>query len=106
MPADVTISSQSTEYVQVPIQATIAGLPANPSGDAVALSFVPAGVNAPGTFNPGSWDVTAQGIFLAQCLVGPGAGGVVLAPGTYQVWVRVTDNPEVPIKPAGTLTIT
>jgi hypothetical protein len=106
MPADITISALSTEYVQVPVQAMVAGSPYNPTADVVQFSFVPSGSAAPGSWNTGSWDTTVNDIYLAQCLVGPGSSGVVLAQGTYAVWVKITDSPEVPVKPAGTLAIT
>lgn len=107
MQADTTVSSLSTEYVQVPIQAVVNGAPYDPTGDPVFMAFVPVGIsNYPVSWFGGSWSTTVQGNFLAQCLVGPGAGGVVLAPGFYTVWVKITDSPEVPVKPVGTVQIT
>lgn len=107
MPADVSISSLSTEYLQVPVQAQVNGLPFNPTSDVVQMAFVPIGsVNYPVTWFTGSWSTTAQGNYLAQCLIGPANGGVVLTPGTYKIWVKITDSPEVPVESSGTLTIT
>jgi hypothetical protein len=99
--------ASSTMYVQVPVQATVAGVPYNPTADAVAMAFMP-GSSQPssGSWNTGSWSTTAQGNYLAQVLVGPANSGVVLAPGTYAVYVRITDSPEVPVLPAGNLQIT
>jgi hypothetical protein len=105
VPADLTIASASTEFVNVPVQATVAGEPYNPTSDVVAMAFV-AGSAQPATFYTGSWVTTVQGSYVARCLVGPANSGVVLAPGTYVVWVKITDDPEVPIKPAGTLQVT
>jgi hypothetical protein len=53
----------------------------------------------------GSWD-TAPGGYLAQCLVGPGSGGKVLALGTYQIWLKIFDAPEIPVRQVGLLAIT
>lgn len=107
MPADVIISSLSTEYVQVPVQAIVNGAPYNPTSDTVQMAFVPvSSSNYPVSWFTGSWSTTVQGNFLAQCLVGPLNGGVILAPGTYTVWVKIIDSPEVPAKPAGTLQVT
>lgn len=50
---------------------------------------------------PGS--VTARGAD-ARILVGPG-GAVVLPDGTYQAWVRVTAPVELPVLPAGLVTV-
>lgn len=103
MPADMIIASSSTEYVNVPILATIAGTPYNPTADAVQMAFV-TGPSQPTVFFAGDWVTTVQGTFIAQCLIGP-AGPNVLAPGLYTVWIKITDSPEVPVKPAGTLQI-
>jgi hypothetical protein len=43
-------------------------------------------------------------VYIAQCLVGPD-GGVTLATGTYTIWVKVTDNPQVPVEPVDLLQI-
>jgi hypothetical protein len=104
MPADMIIASSSTEYVNVPVSATMAGTPYNPTGDLVYMAFV-AGSAQPSTFYEGNWVTTVQGTYIARCLVGPANSGTVLAPGLYVVWVKITDSPEVPIRQAGTLQI-
>lgn len=91
--------------VQVPITARLNGSPNyDPTGDAVQLAFI-AGTAKPtdADWRPGTWGIDPGPTYLAQCLVGPNA--VVLAPGTYQVWVKVTDNPEQPVLMAGQLVI-
>jgi hypothetical protein len=105
MSTDVTISQLSTQYIQVPVSATIGGVPYNPSGDVVQLAFQTGQSQPSGDWHTGSWVVTAQGGYLAQCLVGPSNGGVVLAPGLYQIWVMITDSPEIPVIAAGSLTV-
>ena len=106
----ITISSLSTEYIQVPVEATVAGNAYNPTSDVVQFAFkLPdAGNPTSGDWHNGSWDTTATGGYLAQCLVGPGVGGVVLAassPAAYTIWVKITDSPEVPVHNAGLLKI-
>ena len=106
MPADVTMSALSTQFIQVPVQATIGGLPYDPSSDAVAMAFMTGGLRpSTGDWHAGSWSATAQGIHLAQCLVGPKNGGTALAAATYQVWLMITDSPEVPVIAAGSLQV-
>lgn len=104
------IAAQSTEYVQVLVQNT-EGI--NPTSDAVFFAYLQSGSSntsgvtspTPATpIYPGSW-TTVNGQYIALGLVGPVNGGTVLAPGQYTVWVKITDNPEVPFKPAGGLTI-
>jgi hypothetical protein len=105
MLADMTIAAVSTEYVNVPVQVTVNGEPYDPTGDVVQFAFVP-GSAQPVTWYSGSWVTTVQGGYIAQCLVGPENSGVVLAPGAYTVWIMITDDPEVPVLPAGNLAVT
>lgn len=95
----------STAYVQTSVQASVGGTPYDPTSDSVAFAFVPPGTRpVSDDWQAGSWDTNPAGTPLAQCLVGP-ADGVELARGLYGVWLRITDNPEVPIAPVGTLQI-
>jgi hypothetical protein len=103
--ADVNMSSLSTEYLQVPVSIIASGTTVNPTSDVVQFAFMKAGKPGSSDWHIGSWD-TAPGGYLAQCLVGPGAGGTVLALGTYQIWLKIVDNPEVPVRPVGLLAIT
>jgi hypothetical protein len=102
--ADLTLPSLTTEYVQVAVQAQMNGEPYDPTGDTVQFAFVP-GSGYPVMWYAGSWTTNVQGNFLAQCLVGP-TGTVQLVPSTYTVWCEITDNPEVPVRPVGSLQIT
>ena len=98
--ADLSISAESKQYVRVPI-ADVAG--ANPTGDTVEMAFPLIG-QEPVTFYLGSWQ-TISGVFYARCLVGPSSSGPVLTVGYYDVYVRITDDPEVPVLYAGTLEV-
>lgn len=105
----VEISSLSLEYVYVPVAARAAGAAVNPTSDAVALAFV-VGATSPvsGDWKTATWDTdatTTPATYRVRCLVGP-AGAVTLVPGMYQVWVKVTDSPEIPVKLAGPLKVT
>lgn len=100
---DLSQSSLSLQYVNVLITA-VGG---NPSEDTVQMAFTRTGNPGSGDWNDASWAdqgnlPTTQAI--AQCLVGP-AGTVTLPVGTYKIWVRLLDSPEVPVLPAGTLAI-
>jgi hypothetical protein len=98
-----TISAASTEYVKVAVFATKNGQVVNPTSDTVQMAFT----NAPpqtGDWKAASWETAAPSYF-ARCLVGP-SGVIQLAPGTYDVWVKVTDIPEIPVKNAGRLDVT
>lgn len=106
--ASIAKSRLDTSFVQVPVQAIVDGKSYDPTADVVKLAFM-AGWALPGSgdWHAGQWSTSAAaGIYLAQCLVGPGTGGLNLAAGTYTVWVQITDNPEVPVINAGTLAVT
>lgn len=99
----------STAYVQVPVTAWgTAGGAYNPTGDAVAFAFTLANypVTEPSAWVTGSWVTFPGPAYWAQCLVGPQNGGTALSIGTYQVWVKVTDSPEVPVMQPTLLKIT
>jgi hypothetical protein len=105
----ISLSVLSTEFVQVPVSATVNGSSGyNPTADLVQMAFVATGNPAVSDWKTGSWQtVTSSGgpVFLAQCLVGP-SGAAELAAGTYNIWLKVTDNPEVPVRQVGLLQIT
>jgi hypothetical protein len=102
--AGITISSLSTVYVQVPVVATIDGVLYNPTADQVQMAFTLNGAN-PVTWNTASWTSgPGTGSYLAECLVGP-SGTVTLATGTWSLWLKITDNPEIPVIDAGLLVI-
>ncbi len=95
----LTQSSLSTQYVQVLVQVTAAA-PYDPSRDTVAWAFTNAQAfpaQQPDTWYPGSWDIWPGPLYYAQILIGPANGGVVLSTGTWQAWVKVTDQPEIPV---------
>lgn len=103
------MSRLATLYYLVPVSATIAGAAYNPTSDTVQFAFMPQAtqVPAPGDWVAGSWEAVAGSLlypYSARCLVGP-AGTVALAAGRYVVYVKITDNPEIPVLVAGYLEI-
>lgn len=97
--ADLQITAASKQYVRVPVR-DLTG--ADPTVDAVAMAFPEPGTE-PTTFYTGSW-VTIRGAYNALCLVGTG-GAVALTPGFYDVYVKITDNPEVPVLRSGLMEV-
>jgi hypothetical protein len=107
--SQIVISHLSTEYVLVPISATKEGVPYNPTGDTVLFAFMPNAVQQPVTLDwqAASWDTDTTNIiypYSAKCLVGP-TGVINLIPGTYVIFVKVEDNPEIPVLTAGQLVV-
>lgn len=64
----------------------------------------PAAPAQPVTWYPASWLAGGTGKgFVAQGLVGPGAGTTVLVPGqSYDVWGKILGSPEQPVVFVGT----
>lgn len=101
-------SQASKEYIEVPVISRT-----DPTGDVVQMAF-PTDDN-PTTWYNGSWDpagavdkMPGQGsVYLARCLVGPGGGVVTLTAqaAPYNVYVKITDAPEVPVLKAGQVLI-
>lgn len=101
----VVISDLSTVYIKSRIIATVNGVTYNPTADLVEVAFKAPGVDPTGPdWHAATWE-TAGTSYYARLLVGP-VGGLVLAVGTYRMWIRITDSPEVPVLEApGTVRI-
>jgi hypothetical protein len=98
--ARVKIAALSLQYVPVNVAANLNGSIYNPTGDGVQMAFKPLG-QQPGNadWQTALWVTAGSGelvTYQAVCLVGP-SGTIQLTPGTYGVWVKVTDNPEIPV---------
>lgn len=94
------MSVLAKEYVSAEVTLRDQGLPVNPTADVVEMAF-PVSEVAPvgGDWKTSTWETDATSNpprYLARCLVGPG-GTVTLAANLYDVWVRVTHSPEVPV---------
>ncbi len=103
-----SLSSLSLEYVRLPVSAKDSGAMVNPTGDAVAMAFMASGSPAGGDWKTASWETdatTTPPTYYARCLVGPSPGNP-LAPGTYMIWLRITDAPEIPARPVAPLIVT
>lgn len=109
MPQRPKLLAISLEYVLVRMD-----IPrdVDPSQDQVKMAFMaydetkpPLYSNAPAgsDWKTASWSNDGDS-WAIQCEVGP-AGATTLAPGEYVVYVKVVDNPEVPAKRSGRLTV-
>ena len=102
------MSVLSAEYVLCPVQAIEAGVAYDPTGDVVQFAFQPVGTSPSAEdWYDGSWQSgSLNNLYTAQILVGPVSAGIGLSAGLYAVWLKITDNPEVPVRQVGALTIT
>ena len=110
----ITLSqlATSTEYIQLQVVTTqLDGTTYNPTSDPVYVAFLP--ITSPasspdpssGEYNTAFWTTDTSGNYWAGILVGPLNGGINLAAGSYQVCLKVTDSPAVPVKQAAYLVI-
>lgn len=100
-------STLSLEYVRVTVRASLAGVAKDPTPDVVGFALTAPGAN-PVTFTSGGWetyDATAK-TAVARILVGPSGTLAAPAVGTWDVWVKVTDSPEIPVIKAGSVVYT
>ena len=98
----ISISHLSLQYVAVPVKATaLSGASKNPTADPVFMAFMPQATQVPqnADWQAAIWATRSSDIlnpYAAACLVGPG-GTITLAIGTYIIYVKITDSPEVPV---------
>jgi hypothetical protein len=101
----VEISSASTQNIYVEVTAQIGDVIIVPTSDPVYMAFCANRVTpVPSNWNTASW-TTSGTSYYATCLVGSQNGGVNLATGTYVVWIKISDSPEIPVLSAGYLNI-
>ena len=87
----------------------------NPTADPVYVAFALV-TSPPATFVPSaatwytaSWSVQAGNpdpVYWVNILPGPLNGGVALAAGSYIAYVKITDDPAVPVLPAAYVVLT
>lgn len=96
------IAETSTEYVHVPVKATIAGTSITP-GAPPKLAFL----DRQNTSNPdsGDWITGEWSGGNARLLVGPNGGTTTLAIGTYRLWITFAAGLETPVYRVGTVTV-
>lgn|GEM_PF-1699542 len=102
-------SHLALKYVFIPVSATRLGVPYNPTADTVQFAFMPTATQVPQPTDLvlGTWDVYANDVlypYHAKCLVGPG-GMITLGIGTYIIYLKITDSPEIPFDIVGQLQI-
>lgn len=112
-------SALSTEFTVIPVEVVIPQLAsADVEADQVQFNFANGGLPphlTPGDspnlpqwsgWLDGQWVDLSTGGLVAVILTGPGEGAAVdLARGKWAIWLKVIDNPSVPVAPVDTLTI-
>ena len=97
------IVTGSKEYIRVSVCATKSGVAYDPTSDAVNFAFTDAeDADHPGalsTWYAGDWE-TVAGVHYAQLLVN-NTNGWAPTHGDYAAFIKITDNPETPVKYVG-----
>lgn len=99
----IKISQTSTQYLGIPVKAlTLNGISYNPIADAVYMAFLPQATQTPTNtdWKIASWSAVPGNIlypYAAYCLIGP-VGTVTLTVGNYVIYLKITDNPEIPVQ--------
>lgn len=101
----------SREYVRVPVSATFEGRALDPVDAMATVQFAVAALGVDpveGDWRDGDWEVVAEGTelesYLARILIGSG-GGVPVAKGLYDLWLRIANAPERPARKVGQLEV-
>lgn len=97
-----TIRRQSLEYLPVKVDAFKLGAPYDPTADPVQIAL-PVINTDPTTYKDATWQTVGTD-HIAEILVGPG-GDFDLNKGDYDIIVKITDSPELPVLRAGRLSI-
>jgi hypothetical protein len=99
------VSHLSLEYVKIPVAAVINGVAYDPHADVIKVAFTARGVDpVVGDWIAGSWESDGAGGWQARVLVGP-SGDTQLAAGIWDVWLKVIDSPEVPVRKVGVVEV-
>ncbi len=112
-------SALSLEFFLIPVEVVVPEV-ANPdlTADEVQFNFVVGGLPTTNRSQPsedpnlpqstgwisGTWVTTATGQVYAAINVGPG-GDAALPRGKFAAWIRVVDNPTVPVAPVDSITV-
>ena len=105
------MSHLSTVDYLVPVNATQGGTAYNPSADIIQFAFMPTPTQVPGSGDwvTGGWDANPASIlypYNAKILVGAGASGkAVLGIGDYEVYLEITDSPQIPVQVVGQIQV-
>lgn len=100
------INPLSTEFIRVPVAATENGAAIDVSLQDVEMAVIPTATQpVSGDWKSAEWETdssAAPSTYHARMLVGPASSNITLTAGQiYDVFVRVTDNPEIPVRNAG-----
>ncbi|HUW15634.1 MAG TPA: hypothetical protein VMW94_01035 [Actinomycetes bacterium] len=100
------INSQSLEYIKVPVTAKKGGVAYDPTGDTVEMTFSQSEtLPATPTWYAASWE-DGSNQDMVRCLIGPTGEVELTASHTpWYVFIKITDNPEIPVLEAGPIEV-
>lgn len=86
------LSSLTKEYLVVEVECSI-----NPTSDTVQFAFTTGDNPIITDWISGSWEAGTTSPYTCKVLIGAGSSKVLTA-GSYYVWVKITDSPEIPVR--------
>lgn len=100
--ATTTMYDLTREYYRVPVTLTVAGVAINPTTFTVEFAILlPDARPTTSSWVPGTWE-TVGNTYRAAILVGDSGATVQITAGQlYNVWLRLTDFPERPVRMVG-----
>lgn len=93
----VTRSYLTREYLRYQVTAKVLGRPVDPTSDLLQFAFTARG-GTPVNWVLGAWETDTAGKHWATCLVGPGGAFTPADDTMYDVWIKITDSPEIPVR--------
>jgi len=99
----MTLSVLSREYICVEVEAGLNGVSSDPTADTVVMALMATGNPSTGDWKTASWE-TSLGKYFARLEVGPGSTVGSKTAGKYNLWIKVTDSPEAPVRKVGRVT--
>lgn len=102
---DLKLSILTDEFIRVLVEAREGSVAVNPTALPVSFAFKTSGTPVdPTDFTAGTWETDGAAYFARIRVGGVGTGATKeLAVGRYQVWLKIADATEQPIRPVGTL---
>lgn len=101
----IQVYAGSVQYARWPVALTDeTGATVNPTGDTVQIAFQPVRAVTPLDWQDAEWVTDAApspDVYYARVLLGEAP--LDLAAGVYDVFLQITDTPEVPLLSAGRL---
>lgn len=101
--SNILMSQESLEFLRITVFSENEFGPTDPTSFPVFFAFRLRDTNTPLVFNPGQWTTNSE--YFAKILLGTGTGGLPLAKGDYEIFLKIGAGTEIPVRQVGTLSV-